>query len=166
MRLPRQILLTSLLLAAGQTASAERVTAHCDIINSFGTYTYNAVASALWGEGTLNPNCEPEHPCDFVRDHLTAQVEIENTQVGSIFRRFSGEIENPYNLPATYPAQLEYQVNFDLPLPTFAACAYGTLTVTGGNFYGADNQAFGATQSVCWQKTLCYLGISVANGSL
>jgi hypothetical protein len=104
-------------------------------------------------------------PCDFVSDYLTAQVDIENTRSGSFLDQFSGEIENPYIWPTSYPSELDYHADFDVPSPTFAACAYGTLTVTGGNFYGADDQAFDATSS-CWQKTLCYLGISVTNGSL
>src|ERR1051326_5167062 len=176
MRQPRQVLLALLLLAFGQTATAEQITAYCEITNSFGTYTYTAVASALWGVGAWNPNCStlPDHPCDYHYDYLTAQYDIENTQLGSIRDSFSGEIENPNNEgclpmpcpPDTTPTELDYSYDFDLPLPTYAACAYGTLFVTGGNIYGADGEATATTQSFCWQKTLCHLGIGVVNGSL
>src|SRR5258707_6143307 len=95
MRLPRQILLTSLLLAVAQTATAERLTAFCDIKQELGSYTYTAVASALWTVGTLNPTCEAPYTCDFVSDYLFGRVDIEGTQTGRITDTFTGWIENP-----------------------------------------------------------------------
>src|SRR5260370_6668106 len=111
--------------------------------------------------------------CDCVSDYFFGRVEIEGMQTGRITDTFAGWIENPLLfcfgvIPCghPYPGELDYQADFDLPLPTFAGCAYGTLDVYGGNFRGADSEASYATNSSCWQKTLCYLGISVTNGSL
>ena len=176
MRRSRQLLLIAIMFAAAQTAIAEEVTAYCEITNHFDVYTYRAVASALWGVGAWYPRCPtlPEHECDFHEDYLTAVVLIENTTVGTISEQFSGIIANPSNEgcfplpcpPESTPTELDWSIDFDLPLPTFAACADGTLTVTGGNTYDQYSYAFSSAQGSCWQKTLCHLNISVSNGLL
>ena len=174
MSLRRQILLASLLLVVAQTATAERVVAVCQINHEYGThYTYTAVASALWTVGTLNPTCEPPYTCDYVNDYLYAQVDIEGAQNGWIQDTFAGWVGNPYvdllgtppGLP-TYPTELDYRADYDVPLPTSADCTYGTLSVTGANNYSLDEQAFAVTNNFCWEKTLCYLSLSVTNGWL